>query len=68
MRISVLGATGGTGQAIVRQALARGHQVRALVRRPEGLPVSDPRLEVVVGDARDPAIIEAMVSSQDAII
>ncbi len=34
-RILVLGATGGTGRPIVRQALARGHDVTALVRSPE---------------------------------
>ncbi|MFD0443837.1 NAD(P)H-binding protein [Streptomyces indonesiensis] len=32
MRIAVLGATGRTGRTVVEQALARGHQVVALVR------------------------------------
>ena len=34
-KILVLGATGGTGRLIVRQAIARGHDVRAMVRSPE---------------------------------
>jgi len=32
MKIPVLGATGGTGRLIVRDALAKGHSVVALVR------------------------------------
>ena len=40
MIISVLGATGGSGQHFVRQALAQGHSVRALVRSPEKLDPS----------------------------
>lgn len=33
-KILVLGATGGTGRLIVKEALARGFEVRALVRSP----------------------------------
>jgi uncharacterized protein YbjT (DUF2867 family) len=65
MKIAVLGATGRTGQVIVEQALAAGHHVAALVRRPEGLPVRGENLEVVVGDARDPAIIEKLAAEID---
>lgn len=68
MKISVLGATGRTGQVIVEQALAAGHEVTALVRRPEGLPVTGEKLTVLVGDARDPAIIEQLTAGHDAVI
>jgi len=68
MKISVLGATGRTGQVIVEQALAAGHDVTALVRRPEGLSVTGEKLTVLVGDARDPAMIEQLVAGQDAVI
>jgi uncharacterized protein YbjT (DUF2867 family) len=68
MKISILGATGRTGQMMVERALANGHQVKALVRRPEGLTVTDINLEIVVGDARDPEIIEDLVDGQDAVI
>ena len=33
-KLTILGATGATGQQVVRQALERGHQVTALVRDP----------------------------------
>ena len=68
MKISVLGANGGTGQAIVKLALANGHYVKALVRRPEGLKVRHEKLEVFIGDARDPDIIETLIEGQDAVI
>ncbi len=50
----VTGAGGFLGQALVRALSARGDRVRALVRRPE--PALDlPGVEVVQGDATDPA-------------
>lgn len=68
MKISVLGATGRTGQEIVRQALAAGHEVTALARRPEALRDFGANLSVLVGDARDPHIIEQLVAGHDALI
>ncbi|MBY8880680.1 NAD(P)-dependent oxidoreductase [Actinacidiphila acidipaludis] len=59
MRIAILGASGKTGHATVEQALARGHQVVALVRRPEVFTVRDPsahdRVEVRRADVTSPA-------------
>ena len=37
MRIAILGATGGTGMHLLRQALDQGFQVRAIVRTPSKL-------------------------------
>lgn len=38
MKIALVGATGNIGREITRQALARGHQVTAIVRRETDLP------------------------------
>lgn len=38
MRVLVLGATGATGQRLVRQLLERGHDVKLIVRSTERLP------------------------------
>ncbi|HEY8134182.1 MAG TPA: NAD(P)H-binding protein, partial [Thermoanaerobaculia bacterium] len=37
MRLIILGATGGTGRALLEQARSRGHQVTAFVRSPQKL-------------------------------
>lgn len=50
MRLTVFGATGGTGQFFVRQALEEGHVVTAVARRPEAVEPAHPGLEVVKGD------------------
>lgn len=68
MKILVLGATGATGRLVLDQALAAGHQVRALVRSPEKLTVSSPNPEVVTGQATDDADVAQALSGVDAVI
>ncbi|MES2612061.1 MAG: SDR family oxidoreductase [Pseudomonadota bacterium] len=66
-RLLVLGATGGTGKLVVAQALARGYAVRALVRSPAkagGLQGA----EVIVGDARDEAVLRRGLEGCDAVV
>lgn len=47
MELAILGATGGTGQELTKQALALGHTVKVLVRSPEKVTLNHGRLEVV---------------------
>jgi len=57
----LLGATGGTGRQIVREASTKGHSVVALVRskaRAQDLA----GVELVEGDARDPIALERALS------
>ncbi|HKW13048.1 MAG TPA: SDR family oxidoreductase [Candidatus Krumholzibacteria bacterium] len=68
MRIIVFGASGGTGREIVAQALERGYQVTAFVRRPEGFAISHERLSVVRGDVLDAASVEAAMPGHDAAL
>src|SRR5436305_3020933 len=66
-RILVLGATGPTGRRIVSQALARGHQVTALVRSPEkGSELKGAKL--IVADVRDEKALREALKGQDAVI
>lgn len=68
MRLLIVGSTGGTGRELVRQALERGHEVRALARNPSRLGMEQERLSVVRGDVMDPASVEAAVAGQDAVL
>jgi putative NADH-flavin reductase len=68
MRLLIVGATGGTGRALVDQALARGHDVTALARDPTRLRVTHPRLTVVAGDVMAPASLDQAVRGQDAVL
>ncbi len=67
MNILVLGATGGTGRAIVRQAQARGHLVTALVRTTANAgDLAGARL--VQGDALDANAISRALEGCDGVI
>jgi putative NADH-flavin reductase len=68
MKLIIFGATGGTGQEIVRQALENGHDVTVLVRAPAKLTIQHDRLKVIVGDIGDAAAVEKAVAGADAVI
>lgn len=69
MNLVVFGASGGTGQEIVRQALEQGHEVTAFVRDPKKLQIKDSRLHIIEGDAlKDQPTIAVAISGKDAII
>ncbi len=67
MKIIVLGATGGTGKNVVARALADGHDVVAVARKPEAVAVA-PRLSVQRGDVLDAASLAGAFAGADAII
>jgi putative NADH-flavin reductase len=67
MRIAIIGASGFIGSFIRDEALARGHQVTAIVRHPEKITVQNPRLTVVKADIlRDK--VDELVKGHDAVI
>ncbi|ALO10369.1 putative nucleoside-diphosphate-sugar epimerase [Streptomyces venezuelae] len=68
MRLTVFGATGGIGREIVRQALASGHEVTAVVRDPARLAVTGERLVVHRADLADPETLRAAVTGRDAVL
>lgn len=66
MRIAVFGASGRTGQRVVKQAVSRGFEVRAVSRNP---PESDTSsVEWVEADIRDPERVREALSGVDAVI
>ncbi|WP_326699280.1 NAD(P)H-binding protein [Streptomyces sp. NBC_01754] len=69
MRLTVFGATGGVGQEIVRQALAAGHEVTAVVRDPARLPdglVGAPAHALVPLGGE--AAVRSAVAGRDAVL
>lgn len=68
MRVLVVGASGGTGREVVKQALEDGHDVTALVRNPAKFPLTHERLTVMRGNVMDAASIETAVRGQDAVL
>ncbi len=68
MRLVILGATGGTGRELLQQALAKGHQVTVLVRRPTAIPLTHERLRVLSGDVMKPDSLAPALHGQDAVL
>jgi putative NADH-flavin reductase len=68
LNVVVLGATGGTGLEIVRQAIERGHSVTALVRSPERLKPFWDRIIVRQGNLLDAGELEQVIKGHDAVL
>jgi len=68
MRLLVIGASGGTGRAVILQALERGHEVTAFVRSPQKLGALADRVTVRQGDPRRAGELEAALPGHDAVV
>jgi putative NADH-flavin reductase len=68
MKLLIFGATGPTGQQLLRQALEQGHQVTALARRPSALGIQHPDLIPIAGDILDVVSVDSAVAGQDAVL
>ncbi|MFI5583729.1 NAD(P)-dependent oxidoreductase [Amycolatopsis sp. NPDC051758] len=65
MKITVLGATGGVGGEVVKQALERGWEVTAVVRDPARLKLP---AQVVVAGLHEHDKLTAAIEGRDAVI
>ena len=68
MKLLIFGATGGTGRALVGQALERGHVVTAFARDPAKVRTTHKNLRVVKGDILKYDSVEAAINGQDAVL
>ncbi|MBM7702711.1 NAD(P)-dependent oxidoreductase [Metabacillus iocasae] len=66
MKIALFGATGRVGQHILRLALADGHHVKALVRRP--LPIEHTHLTIIHGDVLNKDDVQRTIEETDVVI
>lgn len=67
MDISIVGATGYVGSALAAEALARGHAVTAVARRPDRLP-GHPRLRPAALDVNDADGLAGAFAGRQAVI
>jgi putative NADH-flavin reductase len=68
-KLTVFGATGGTGTEVVKQALAAGDEVIAVVRNRSRLAVpAHDGLRVVEADVMDADAIAPLVADRDAVV
>lgn len=67
MKIVIFGAAGGTGRALVEQALEQGYTVTGFDRHPEALTIQHPNLTMIQGDIFDPEAVEAAIPGQDMV-
>ncbi|GAH45279.1 unnamed protein product [marine sediment metagenome] len=68
MKLVVFGATGKTGQEIVKQALTQGYEVTAFVRDPARVMLEHGDLKIMTGDIFDITAVSQAIEGQDAVI
>lgn len=68
MKLLILGGTGATGKHLVTQALAAGDHVRAIVRDPARMAVSNPSLEVVKADVTSASELAGALDGRNAVV
>jgi len=67
-RVLIFGATGGTGQHLVKQALAQDFSVTAFVREPSKVTIQHERLKVEKGDVLNYRNVKKAMNNQDIVI
>ncbi len=68
MKVAIFGATGPTGQQLVKQALQKGYNVTVLARNPSKIANENKNLTVIKGDALSYEDVEKTVKGQDAVL
>jgi nucleoside-diphosphate-sugar epimerase len=67
MRVALTGATGFVGRKTLERLLDAGHEVKALARRPDVLPIND-RCVAIKGDLADENALAALVQGADVVL
>lgn len=68
MKLVIFGANGPTGRQAVKQALAGGHTVTAVARKPDNYPIQAQHLHVVAADVTDPGQVANAIVGSEAVI
>lgn len=67
-KLLVIGATRGTGQQVMQQALAAGDAVTVVARDLARVDTRHERLTALCGDVMDPATLAPAMAGQDAVV
>jgi putative NADH-flavin reductase len=67
VNVLVFGASGATGNEVVRRALDRKHTVVAFVRHPEKFGIKHANLTLAIGDVTEYELVERAVRGRDAV-
>jgi len=68
MKIALIGASGFVGTAILKEALDRGHQVKAIVRNPDNITLQHENLTIEKADILVTAQVTEAVKGSDAVV
>lgn len=68
MKVTLFGATGIVGRAVLRHLLDCGYEVNVLTRHPEKINENDSRLHVFVGEVINPADVQRALDGSEAVI
>ena len=68
MKIVIFGATGLTGQQLVKQAIAAEHRIVVFARNPSKLDIKSENLTIVKEELSDQDSIEKTIDGADAVI
>lgn len=68
MKVVIFGATGFSGQAILKEAIQQGHEVTILVRDPSKIKIQHNSLTVVQGDVMNRNAVASVLHHQEVVI
>src|SRR5215510_8863784 len=68
VKVAILGGSGKAGRFLVKQTFEAGYQMRLLLRNPDKFKLSDERIEILQGDARDFPAIKSLLQGCDAVL
>jgi putative NADH-flavin reductase len=68
MKIGILGPTGGTGRALIKEALTLNHDISVLARTPADLDQFKDRIHIHQGDVLDQDALDKWIKGRDAIL
>ncbi len=68
MKVVIFGATGFSGNAVLKKALAQNHQVTILVRNKSAISIHDKNLTIIEGNVMDRKKVSEVLENQEVVI